>query len=117
MPATAISVYLVFFPNVGGTGKFRESLKKTHVAMLQSMVMCKVEGARLSNHIISTVSTADALSCAAQCAAGVNCKSANYNIATGNCELNDISGPTDEGIADYDNTADSNNIYYHSLEC
>lgn len=79
--------------------------------------MCKVEGAKLSNHVVSTLSTSNAASCVAKCSADKDCKSANYNTSTGSCELNNANGPAYEGVADYDDSADSNYIHYHSLEC
>jgi len=79
--------------------------------------MCKVEGAKLSNHVVATPSADSAASCVAKCSSRKDCKSANYNTSTGSCELNDINGPAYEGVADYDDNADSSNIHYHSLEC
>ena len=81
------------------------------------MTMCRVSGAKLSNHVLSTISTANGASCAAKCSADKDCKSANYNTSTGSCELNDVNGPAYDGLSDFDDNADTSNIHYHSLEC
>jgi hypothetical protein len=79
--------------------------------------MCRVESAKLANHVVSTLSADSAASCVAKCSADKDCKSANYNTSTGSCELNDINGPAYEGVDDYDDNAGTSNIHFHSLEC
>ena len=83
------------------------------------MTMCKIVGAKLSNHVLSTVTTKSAMSCVAKCTADKECKSANYNTASRTCELNHSNGLRhDARAADFDvNTGDLTNLYFHSHEC
>ena len=96
---------------------YKHSLRKLSTYKDHGMTMCKVEGAKLSNHVLSTVTTSSAASCVAKCSANKNCKSTNYNTSDGTCELNDENGPAYQVVADFDDNSAVTNVHYHSLEC
>ena len=79
--------------------------------------MCKIEGAILSNHVLTTVTTSSATSMCGkmQCKQGLH--TVNYNTSSGACELNDENGFATDAAQDFNDNTHANNIHYHSLQC
>lgn len=96
---------------------YKEPLRKSNFRNLQSAIMCKTVGAKLSDHILSSVTVFSPKSCVSKCSADFNCLSANYNTDNGNCDLNTIDGSDYTAIADFDNQAAANNLYFSSRVC
>lgn len=87
---------------------------------MKSMMICKVGGARLENHLIQSQNVFTVLKCIMQCTEHPDCVSLNYITSSGVCELNDVVSSLHvvRMYGDYDNTLDADYIHYTSqLTC
>lgn len=80
----------------------------------QSLIMCKVTGALLANHVIHTSTTRFVKDCVKLCLQNPGCVSLNYVISSETCELNDAVSSDYEirKSADYNNLWDPDFIHY-----
>lgn len=82
---TSLSDCFLFLPAFNHQG-YMDKVSYPH---LQSMTMCRVPGAHLSNHVITSSSLDTVKQCISGCVNHPRCLSLNYIIYTRLCELND----------------------------
>lgn len=91
-------------------------IEKKVATNLQTMTMCQVTGARLTNHTIDTSSTRGVNDCVKLCVRNPGCVSLNYIVSSETCELNNAvsSDYRIRKFAEYDDQLTDDYIHYTS---
>ena len=79
---------------------------------LQTMVMYKIVGAKLSQHTFRSIFATTQYLCIHACTASTDCQSANYDTLSKECDLNMVDHTSYSAIGKFDNQLEDSKVFF-----
>ena len=79
---------------------------------LQTMVMYKIVGAKLSHHTFRSLFAATQYICIQACTASAHCQSANFDTLSKECGLNMVDHTSYSAIGSFDNQLEDSKVFF-----